>query len=290
MRKLAITTKFTNRDSIALEKYLSELSRQDVIERDEEEALVKLISEGDLRAMEDLVKANLRFVVSVAKQYEGFGLRLEDLISEGNIGLMKAARRFDGTRGIKFISYAVFWIRQSIMKSINENARIIRLPHNQITQINKINKTISKLEQQTEYNASTEDVAKELGVKTREVSSSLIYATKPQSADSPVGADKDAATLMELIKDENSLIPDEEMVLDSKNEELQMLLKQLKPREIKVLTLSFGLGGRDAMDLRDIAEEIGVGRERVRQLKVKSLAKLRRICQRENVSSLLAEM
>lgn len=290
MRKLAITTKFTNRDSIALEKYLSELSRQDVIERDEEEALVKRISEGDLRAMEDLVKANLRFVVSVAKQYEGFGLRLEDLISEGNIGLMKAARRFDGTRGIKFISYAVFWIRQSIMKSINENARIIRLPHNQITQINKINKTISKLEQQTEYNASTEDVAKELGVKTREVSSSLIYATKPQSADSPVGADKDAATLMELIKDENSLIPDEEMVLDSKNEELQMLLKQLKPREIKVLTLSFGLGGRDAMDLRDIAEEIGVGRERVRQLKVKSLAKLRRICQRENVSSLLAEM
>ncbi|MEX2591027.1 MAG: RNA polymerase sigma factor RpoD/SigA [Chitinophagales bacterium] len=289
MRKLTITTKFTNRDSIALEKYLGELSKETVIERDEEEALVKRISKGDLLAMEMLIKANLRFVVSVAKQYEGFGLRLEDLISEGNIGLMKAAKRFDGTRGIKFISYAVFWIRQSIMKSINENARIIRLPHNQLTQINKINKAISKLEQNTEYQADPEDIAQEIGVKSSDVRDSLAYAGKTQSADSPVG-DQEGTTFMELIKNENSIVPDSEMLMNSKNEEIQMLLRHLSPREIKILTLSYGLGGRDAMDLKDIAEEIGVGRERVRQLKVKSLAKLRRICKRENVSALFAEM
>ena len=289
MRKLTITTKFTNRDSIALEKYLSELSRETLVDRDEEEALVKRISEGDMIAMEKLVKANLRFVVSVAKQYEGYGLRLEDLISEGNIGLMKAAKRFDGTRGIKFISYAVFWIRQSIMKSINENARIIRLPHNQLTQINKINKAITKIEQDTEVKADPEAISKEIGLSSEEISKTIMFSSKTLSADSPVKQEENA-TFLELIENENSEEPDKEMMLDSYGKDVQMLLGALKPREIKILTLSFGLGGRDAMDLKDIAEEIGVGRERVRQLKVRSLAKLRRICKRKNVEMMLAKM
>lgn len=289
MRKLTITTKFTNRDSIALEKYLNELSKGTLVDRDEEEALVKRISEGDMLAMEKLVKANLRFVVSVAKQYEGFGLRLEDLISEGNIGLMKAAKRFDGTRGIKFISYAVFWIRQSIMKSINENARIIRLPHNQLTQINKINKAIAKIEHETELTADSESIANEIGLSSDEVNKTLMYSAKTLSADSPV-KEEDSMTFMELVKNENSEVPDDGVMLDSQEQEIQMLLGSLNPREVKILTLSYGLGGRDAMDLKDIADEIGVGRERVRQLKVRSLAKLRRVCKRKNVDAMLARM
>lgn len=289
MRKLTITTKFTNRDSIALEKYLSELSREKLIDRDEEEALVQRISEGDMRAMDKLIKANLRFVVSVAKQYEGFGLKLEDLISEGNIGLMKAARRFDGTRGIKFISYAVFWIRQSIMKSINENARIIRLPHNQLTQMNKINKAISKIEQSKEHKADAEEIGEELGLSSKEITKTMLFSTKTLSADAPVG-EEEGMSFLELIQNENSEIPDEAMIQDSEDENIQSLLGQLSPREMKILTLSFGLGGRDAMDLKDIAEEIGVGRERVRQLKVRGLSKLRRICKRKNVEALLAKI
>lgn len=289
MRKLTITTKFTNRDSIALEKYLNELSKEPLIDRDQEELLVKRISEGDMIAMEKLVKANLRFVVSVAKQYEGFGLKLEDLISEGNIGLMKAAKRFDGTRGIKFISYAVFWIRQSIMKSINENARIIRLPHNQLTQINKINKAITKIEHETQLKADSEAIAKEVGLSSDDVTKTMMYSAKTLSADSPVG-EEESATFIDLIKNENSEVPDEKAMEDSREQEIQMLLGSLSPREIKILTLSYGLGGKDAMDLKDIADEIGVGRERVRQLKVRSLAKLRRVCKRRNVERMLARM
>lgn len=289
MRKLTITTKFTNRDSIALEKYLNELSKETVIERDEEEALTQRIKEGDMVAMEKLIKANLRFVVSVAKQYEGFGLKLEDLISEGNIGLMKAAKRFDNTRGIKFISYAVFWIRQSIMKSINENARIIRLPHNQITQVNKINKAISKIEQETEQGADLESISQETGLKNKEVSNTMLFSSKTVSADSPVNAEE-STSLLELIKNEESVNPEEDLLSDSESEEIKILLKHLTPREIKVLTLSYGLGGNEPMDMKDIAEEIGVGRERVRQLKVKSLTKLRRICKRKSVRDLFAKM
>jgi RNA polymerase primary sigma factor len=248
--------------------------------------LAKRIRMGDMQALDTLVRANLRFVISVAKQYEGFGMHLEDLISEGNIGLMKAARRFDESKGYKFISYAVFWIRQCILKSLNENARIIRMPSNQLAQMQKLHSTFGRLEQLFGREPSAEELALELDLTPAEVNKVMLQSQSQShvSIDRPIGSNEDDVTLLERIKNEAEA-PDEELMKDSVSQELTRCLDRLNAREAEVLRLHFGLDGRMPLKFEEIAETMGLGKERVRQLKVQGIRKLQKLTHRSGLLS-----
>ncbi len=275
MRQLKITKSITNRESQSLEKYLQEIGKVDLLTPEEEVDLAKRIKQGDQIALEKLTKANLRFVVSVAKQYQNQGLSLSDLINEGNLGLIKAAQRFDETRGFKFISYAVWWIRQSILQALAEQSRIVRLPLNKVGSLNKINKAFSELEQEYEREPSSEELAEQLEIPTEEVETTLGVAARHVSMDAPFVEGEDNSLLDVL---ENSATPTTDSALEYKeslSREIDRSLSTLTDRQCDVIKLYFGIGVEHPMSLEDIGEKFGLTRERVRQIKDKAINKLR---------------
>ena len=276
MRQLKITKQVTNRETISLDKYLQDISKVSLVTADEETELAKLIRAGDKDALEKLTKANLRFVVSVAKQYQNQGLNLSDLINEGNIGLIKAAQRFDETRGFKFISYAVWWIRQSIMQAIAEQARIVRLPLNKIGNITKINRTFSELEQLHEREPSIDEIAELLEISSAEVKDSLKISGRHVSVDAPLSNDEESNTMLDVMTEDDSVLtPDKELMNDSLRNEIERSLSTLSFREAEVLRMYFGINCKSSLTLEEIGEEFELTRERVRQIKEKALRKLK---------------
>ena len=275
MRQLKITKSITNRESQSLEKYLQEIGKVDLLTPEEEVELAKRIKQGDQAALEKLTKANLRFVVSVAKQYQNQGLSLSDLINEGNLGLIKAAQRFDETRGFKFIPYAVWWIRQSILQALAEQSRIVRLPLNKVGSLNKINKAFSELEQEYEREPSPEELAEMLDIPTEEVETTLGVAARHVSMDAPFVEGEDNSLLDVL---ENNATPETDQALEyneSLRREIERSLATLTDRQCDVIKLYFGIGVEHPMSLEDIGEKFGLTRERVRQIKDKAINKLR---------------
>ena len=275
MRQLKITKSITNRESQSLEKYLQEIGKVDLLTPEEEVDLAKRIKQGDQIALEKLTKANLRFVVSVAKQYQNQGLSLSDLINEGNLGLIKAAQRFDETRGFKFISYAVWWIRQSILQALAEQSRIVRLPLNKVGSLNKINKAFSRLEQAFEREPSSEELAGELEINADEVETTLSVAARHVSMDAPFVEGEDNSLLDVLA---NSATPGTDTNLEYKESlrrEIDRSLGTLTDRQCDVIKLYYGIGVEHPMSLEDIGEKFGLTRERVRQIKDKAINKLR---------------
>jgi len=274
MRQLKITKQVTNRETASLDKYLQEIAKVDLITADEEVELAQRIKAGDEEALEKLVKANLRFVVSVAKQYQNQGLSLPDLINEGNMGLIKAARRFDETRGFKFISYAVWWIRQSILQALAEQSRIVRLPLNKIGSINKINKAIARLEQKLERQPSLEELAQELDMRVEDVKESLKNAGRHVSMDAPLVEGEDS-NLYDVMRASDVPNPDKELMQESLRIEIDRALSTLSPREADVIRLYYGLNGNHPLTLEEIGETFGLTRERVRQIKEKAIRRLK---------------
>ncbi len=275
MRQLKITKSITNRESQSLEKYLQEIGKVDLLTPEEEVELAKSIKEGDKEALERLTKANLRFVVSVAKQYQNQGLSLSDLINEGNLGLIKAAQRFDETRGFKFISYAVWWIRQSILQALAEQSRIVRLPLNKVGSLNKINRAFAALEQEFEREPTTEEIAKLLEISVEEIETTLGVASRHVSMDAPF-VDGEDNSLLDVL--ENSNTPDTDLNLEygeSLRKEIERSLDTLTARQKSVLKLYFGIGLEHPVSLEDIGDMFDLTRERVRQIKDKAIAKLR---------------
>jgi RNA polymerase primary sigma factor len=276
MRQLKITKQVTNRETISLDKYLQDISKVGLVTAEEEAELARKIKEGDKEALEKLTKANLRFVVSVAKQYQNQGLNLSDLINEGNIGLIKAAQRFDETRGFKFISYAVWWIRQSIMQAIAEQARIVRLPLNKIGSITKINRTFSELEQIHEREPSVDEIADLLDITTAEVKDSLKISGKHVSVDAPLSSDEESNTMLDVMSEkEGKQNPDTELMTESLRNEIERSFSTLSYREAEVLRLYFGINCKSSLTLEEIGGEFELTRERVRQIKEKALRKLK---------------
>ena len=274
MRQLKITKQVTNRETASLDKYLQEIGKVDLITADEEVELAQRIKAGDQIALEKLTKANLRFVVSVAKQYQNQGLTLPDLINEGNLGLIKAAQRFDETRGFKFISYAVWWIRQSILQALAEQSRIVRLPLNKIGSINKINKTYAFLEQSHERPPSAEEIAKELDMTINDVKESMKNSGRHVSMDAPLVEGEDS-NLCDVLRSGESPNPDKELLHESLRTEIERALETLTPREADVIRLYFGLGNQHPMTLEEIGETFDLTRERVRQIKEKAIRRLK---------------
>ncbi len=274
MRQLKITKQVTNRETASLDKYLQEIGKVDLITADEEVELAQRIKAGDKRALEKLVKSNLRFVVSVAKQYQNQGLSLPDLINEGNLGLIKAAKRFDETRGFKFISYAVWWIRQSILQALAEQSRIVRLPLNKIGSINKINKMYAKLEQENERPPSPEELAEALDMSINDVKISLKNAGRHISMDAPL-VEGEESNLYDVLRSGESPSPDKTLMLESLRTEIERALNTLTPREADVIKLYFGLNGNHMMTLEEIGETFDLTRERVRQIKEKAIRRLK---------------
>ena len=276
MRQLKISKQVTNRETISLDKYLHEISKEGLITAEQEVELAQKIKAGDAAALEKLTRANLRFVVSVSKQYQNQGLTLPDLINEGNLGLIKAAQRFDETRGFKFISYAVWWIRQSILQALAEQARIVRLPLNKIGAINKINKTFSLLEQEFEREPSADEIAEALDLPVEEVRESLKSNSRHVSMDAPLQEGEDAGNMYDLMTSNDSPRPDSQLIDDSLKEEIKRTLDTLTPREADVITLYFGLGtDNQSLTLEEIGEKFDLTRERVRQIKEKALRRLK---------------
>jgi RNA polymerase primary sigma factor len=274
MRQLKISKQVTNRETASLDKYLSEIGRVELISAEEEVKLARRIKQGDALALETLTKANLRFVVSVAKQYQNQGLTLSDLINEGNLGLIKAAQRFDETRGFKFISYAVWWIRQSILQALAEQSRIVRLPLNKIGSINKINKAYSKLEQEYEREPSQEEIAKLLDISADDIKDTLRTNGRHISMDAPLQQGEDG-TLMDVIEDHDQPHPDQGLIHESLRREIERALISLTDREADVLRFYFGLNGTIQLTLEEIGEKLGLTRERVRQIKEKAIRRLK---------------
>ncbi len=274
MRQLKISKQITNRESQSLDKYLQEIGKVDLLTPEEEVELAKRIREGDQLALEKLTKANLRFVVSVAKQYQNQGLSLGDLINEGNLGLIKAAQRFDETRGFKFISYAVWWIRQSILQALAEQSRIVRLPLNRVGSLNKISKTFSELEQKFEREPSPDELAEVLEVSTSEVVDTLKISGRHVSMDAPF-VQGEENSLLDVLENDSEDTPDSGLINDSLRKEVQRALSTLTQREADVITLYFGLNGEHAMTLEEIGEKFNLTRERVRQIKEKAIRRLR---------------
>lgn len=274
MRQLKISKQITNRESQSLDKYLQEIGKVDLLTPDEEVELAKRIREGDQMALEKLTKANLRFVVSVAKQYQNQGLSLGDLINEGNLGLIKAAQRFDETRGFKFISYAVWWIRQSILQALAEQSRIVRLPLNRVGSLNKISKTFSELEQKYEREPSPDELADVLDVTTAEVVDTMKISGRHVSMDAPF-VQGEENSLLDVLENETEETPDNGLMNDSLRKEVQRALSTLTQREADVITLYFGLNGEHSMTLEEIGEKFNLTRERVRQIKEKAIRRLR---------------
>jgi RNA polymerase primary sigma factor len=274
MRQLKITKQVTNRETASLDKYLQEIGKVDLITADMEVELAQRIKAGDQIALEKLTKANLRFVVSVAKQYQNQGLTLPDLINEGNLGLIKAAKRFDETRGFKFISYAVWWIRQSILQALAEQSRIVRLPLNKIGSINKINKTFARLEQENERPPSAEEIAKELDMTVTDVKESMKNSGRHVSMDAPLIEGEDS-NLYDVLNSGESPNPDKSLLHESLKVEILRALETLTPREADVVKLYFGLGDAHPMTLEEIGETFDLTRERVRQIKEKAIRRLK---------------
>ena len=276
MRQLKISKQVTNRETASLDKYLQEIGKVDLITADEEVELARKIRAGDQSALEKLTKANLRFVVSVSKQYQNQGLSLPDLINEGNLGLIKAAQRFDETRGFKFISYAVWWIRQSILQALAEQSRIVRLPLNKIGSINKINKTFSKLEQEYEREPSPAEIAGMLEITEQEVKESMKNTGRHVSMDAPLTTgDDNAGSMYDVMQADDSPSPENGLLNESLRREIERALHTLTSREADVVRLYFGLSGEHAMTLEEIGEKFDLTRERVRQIKEKAIRRLK---------------
>jgi RNA polymerase primary sigma factor len=275
MRQLKISKSITNRESESLEKYLQEIGRVELISPEEEVKLARLIKQGDQKALDKLTKANLRFVVSVAKQYQNQGLTLPDLINEGNLGLIKAAQRFDETRGFKFISYGVWWIRQSIMQALAEQSRIVRLPLNKVGLTNRISRAYSHLEQEFERPPTTEELANYLEVETEEISATMSVAARHVSMDSPLGEGEEN-TLMDVLVNNNADSADKQILFnDSLKQEIQRSLSLLTPRQREVICSIYGIGVDEPVSLEELGTRYGLTRERVRQIKDKALEKLK---------------
>ena len=274
MRQLKITKQVTNRETASLDKYLQEIGKVELITADEEVELAQRIRQGDRIALEKLTKANLRFVVSVSKQYQNQGLSLPDLINEGNLGLIKAAQRFDETRGFKFISYAVWWIRQSILHALAEQSRIVRLPLNKIGSINKINKTYAKLEQEFEREPNAEEIAEVLDLTEAEVKESMKNAGRHVSMDAPLVQDEDN-NMYDVLKSDEVVTPETELLYESLRKEIDRAISTLTQREADVVRLYFGLNGSHPMTLEEIGEKFDLTRERVRQIKEKAIRRLK---------------
>ncbi len=276
MRQLKITKQVTNRETASLDKYLQEIGKEELISADEEVELAKRIRNGDRRALERLTKANLRFVVSVSKQYQNQGLTLPDLINEGNLGLIKAAERFDETRGFKFISYAVWWIRQSILQALAEQACIVRLPLNKIGTINKISKAYSELEQKLERPPSAEELGEFLDVSAEEVRQSLSNSGRHISMDAPLSEnDESSSSMYDVLPNTYMNSPEKELVTDSLRKDIERSLSTLTLREGEVVRLYYGLNGRYPLTLEEIGEQFDLTRERVRQIKEKAIRRLK---------------
>ena len=275
MRQLKISKQFTNRESKSLDKYLNEISKLEMITPNEEVELAVRIRAGDTVALEKLVNANLRFVVSVSKQYQNQGMPLGDLINEGNVGLVKAAQRFDESRGFKFISYAVWWIRQSILQSLADQSRLVRLPLNKVGSLSKISVASAKLEQQLERNATTEEIAEVLELTTDEVTITLSTAGRHVSLDAPM-SDDDDTTFLSLLSNTQEPNPDNNLIHQSLQKEIARVMSILSDKEKEIINLYFGLDGFVPHSYEDISEKVNLTRERVRQIKEKGLRKLRK--------------
>ncbi|MDX9726880.1 MAG: sigma-70 family RNA polymerase sigma factor [Bacteroidales bacterium] len=273
MRQLKITKQVTNRDTPSLDKYLQEIGRVELITPEEEVILARRIRTGDSEALAKLVKANLRFVVSVAKQYQNQGMGLPDLINEGNLGLMKAAQRFDETRGFKFISYAVWWIRQAILQSLAEQARIVRLPVNKIGSINRINRAFARLEQEYEREPSSQEIAELLDMLPEDVKDSLKTNGRTVSMDAPISPEEEN-NMYDVMQNPDTPSPDRNLINESLAYEIERALSSLAPREAKVLKLYFGLGMKHPFTLEEIGEQLSLTRERVRQIKEKAIKRI----------------
>jgi RNA polymerase primary sigma factor len=274
MRQLKISKQITNRESQSLDKYLQEIGKVSLVSIDEEVELAQRIREGDQMALEKLTKANLRFVVSVSKQYQNQGLTLGDLINEGNLGLIKAAKRFDETKGFKFISYAVWWIRQSILQALAEQSRIVRLPLNRVGSLNKISRSFSELEQKFEREPSPDEIAELLELSTSEVVDTLKISGRHVSMDAPF-VQGEENRLLDVMANEDAESPDASLLNDSLRREVQRALSTLTLREADVITLHFGLNGHAALTLEEIGEKFSLTRERVRQIKEKAIRRLK---------------
>lgn len=283
---MKITKQYTNRESQSLDKYLQEIGKVDLLTADEEIELAIKIKKGDQAALEKLVKANLRFVVSVAKQYQNQGLTLGDLINEGNLGLIKAAKRFDETRGFKFISYAVWWIRQSILQALAEQSRIVRLPLNRVGALNKIGKAYSNLEQEFEREPSANELAKELEMDISEVSDTLKISGRHVSMDAPF-AQGEENRLLDVLENDQQPSPDFILMSESLRNEIERALSTLTERESEVIKLYFGLGTEHSLTLEEIGEKFNLTRERVRQIKEKAIRRLRHASRSKNLRSYL---
>ncbi|MBP9993254.1 MAG: sigma-70 family RNA polymerase sigma factor [Bacteroidales bacterium] len=273
MRQLKITKSITNRESASLDKYLQEIGREELISVEEEVELAQRIKKGDQEALEKLTRANLRFVVSVAKQYQNQGISLPDLINEGNLGLIKAAEKFDETRGFKFISYAVWWIRQSILQALAEQSRIVRLPLNQVGSLNKINKALSKFEQENERMPSPDELAEMLEIPREKIADTLRVSGRHVSVDAPFNEGEDNS-LLDVLVNNDSPIADKGLVNESLNTEIDRALSTLTERERDIVKYFFGIGCQE-MTLEEIGEKFGLTRERVRQIKEKAIRRLR---------------
>lgn len=287
MRQLKITNKITTRESLALDKYLNDIGKIPMLTADDEAELARRIREGDAEALERLTKSNLRFVVSVAKQYQNQGLSLSDLINEGNVGLMKAAKRFDETKGFKFISYAVWWIRQSILQAIVEYSRIVRLPLNKVGSYNKVNEAFLAFVQEFEREPTHEELAELLNLKPKEVSNMLKGNGRHVSVDAPLSGEEGDSTMLDVISGDNDMSPDGQLMEQSLKEEVQQGLSILSPREVEVLSAYYGLNGYKALTLEEIGELYGLTRERVRQIKERAIRRLRKSYNRNSLKSYL---
>lgn len=286
MRQLKIIKQFTHREDLSVDKYLHEISKENLLSAEEEVELARKIKENDEEALKKLIKANLRFVVSVAKQYQNQGLSLPDLINEGNLGLIKAAKRFDETRGFKFISYAVWWIRQSILQALAEQARIVRLPLNKIGSVNKINKALIELEQQHEREPSLQEISRVLKLAPEEVKEALKHTSKPLSMDAPLnGEDEDS--MYEVMESEDNPPPDDNLMNESLNREIERALSSLTEREANIIKLYYGLGNKHPFTLEEIGEKINLTRERVRQIKEKAIKRLKHTTRNKILKSYL---
>lgn len=288
MRRLKITKSFTSRESVSLDKYLQEIGHEDLISSEEEVALAQRIKKGDREAVKELTRANLRFVVSVAKQFQNQGLALSDLINEGNLGLIRAAERFDETRGFKFISYAVWWIRQSIFQAIAEHSRIVRLPSNRIDSVNKVRRVLNSFEQENERRPNLDEIADRVGLPKEKILDALHDDNHQLSVDAPFSGGEDESCLLDVLPNEAAVMADRHLVLESLRAEIISALSLLSEKERKIIEAFFGINQREKT-LEEIGTEYGLTRERVRQIKEKAIRKLRNSTKNKNLKSYLGQ-
>jgi RNA polymerase primary sigma factor len=287
MRQLKITKSITNRESESLEKYLQEIGKEELLSTDEEVELAQRIRKGDRKALDRLTKANLRFVVSVAKQYQNQGMSLPDLINEGNLGLIKAAEKFDETRGFKFISYAVWWIRQSILQAIAEQSRIVRVPLNQVGSVNKINRMLNKFEQENERRPSSVEISEQTDIPQEKVDEAIMVNSRHVSVDAPF-VDGEDNSLLDVLVNDDAPMADRQLVIESLRSEIATILKMLNERERNVITAYYGIG-QPEMTLDEIGNKFGLTRERVRQIKEKAIRRLRNSTNNKLLKSYLGQ-